>query len=185
MSFYRLGGGHPERGRGLPSSAEEGYSALCLSLAASLIVVTRDEVHALFKGLTPDAAATVPDDEQVSPDEEARDAELEVGETASTNLNEEIRLMRKRIDEDEVEMSYLHRATGEMIFSGTVSAAKGLQFEYIDPYYWQISIDGATTSRSAVERMVENEFLMRVDVEERRIFFKTREPLAEPNEGQP
>jgi hypothetical protein len=52
MSYYRIGNGFEERGRGLPSPAEEGYSALCLSFAATLLVSTRDEMLRLFDGLS-------------------------------------------------------------------------------------------------------------------------------------
>jgi len=51
LSFYRIGADHPERGRGLPSPIEESYSGLCLSLAATLIVQSRDGLHEIFNGL--------------------------------------------------------------------------------------------------------------------------------------
>lgn len=46
MSFFRIG---EERGRGLPTPVEEGYTSICLSLAATFLVSTRDELHSLFK----------------------------------------------------------------------------------------------------------------------------------------
>ncbi len=49
MSYYRMG--QQERGRGLPSPVESGYTSICLSLAASLLLSTRDDVTALFAGL--------------------------------------------------------------------------------------------------------------------------------------
>ena len=51
MSYYRMG--MQERGRGLPSPIEEGYTTICLSLASALLTATRDEVHELFRGLPP------------------------------------------------------------------------------------------------------------------------------------
>ncbi|MCK1670412.1 DUF5677 domain-containing protein [Bradyrhizobium sp. 150] len=54
MSFYRMGGDYPERGRGLPSEVEESYAALCLSFAATLLTGARDELHELFVGLSAD-----------------------------------------------------------------------------------------------------------------------------------
>jgi len=51
MSYYRMG--MQERGRGLPSPIEEGYTTICLSLASTLLTATRDEVHELFQGLPP------------------------------------------------------------------------------------------------------------------------------------
>lgn len=56
MSFYRMGGDNPERGRGLPSEIEEGYTSLCLSFALTLLVGARDELHQLFNGLQVDTA---------------------------------------------------------------------------------------------------------------------------------
>ncbi len=50
MSYFRMG--EQERGRGVPSPVEEGYTSICLSCAASLLASTRDEVHNLFKGST-------------------------------------------------------------------------------------------------------------------------------------
>jgi hypothetical protein len=35
MSYFRMGGDNEERGRGLPSPIEEGYTSLCLSMAAT------------------------------------------------------------------------------------------------------------------------------------------------------
>ena len=51
MSYYRMG--MQERGRGLPSPIEEGYTTICLSFASALLTATRDEVHELFRRLPP------------------------------------------------------------------------------------------------------------------------------------
>ena len=51
MSYYRMG--MQERGRGLPSPIEEGYTTICLSLASALLTAARDEVHELFRVLPP------------------------------------------------------------------------------------------------------------------------------------
>lgn len=47
MSFYRMG--DQERGRGVHSEVEEGYTSLCLSFCVSLLVKSRDEIKRLFK----------------------------------------------------------------------------------------------------------------------------------------
>ena len=49
MSYFRMG--EQERGRGVPSPVEEGYTSICLSCAASLLAGTRDDIHDLFKGI--------------------------------------------------------------------------------------------------------------------------------------
>lgn len=49
MSFYRIG--EQERGRGIYSDTEEGYTSLCLSFIVSMLVKSRDEMKEKFKGL--------------------------------------------------------------------------------------------------------------------------------------
>ena len=48
MSYYRMGHNEIDRGRGLPSPVEEQYTALCLSLASTLLTGARDELQTLF-----------------------------------------------------------------------------------------------------------------------------------------
>lgn len=49
MAFYRMG--QQERGRGVHSDTEEGYTSLCLSFVTSLLVRSRDEMNEKFKGV--------------------------------------------------------------------------------------------------------------------------------------
>ena len=49
MSYYRMG--DQERGRGLPSPVERGYTSICHSLAGTLLVSTRDDFEAVFETL--------------------------------------------------------------------------------------------------------------------------------------
>jgi hypothetical protein len=46
MAYYRMG--EQDRGRGVYSSSEEGFTTLCLSFAISLLVASRDEMQELF-----------------------------------------------------------------------------------------------------------------------------------------
>lgn len=48
MSFYRIA--EDGRGRGVPNVTEEGYTSLCLTLASTLLVTSRDEFLTLFGG---------------------------------------------------------------------------------------------------------------------------------------
>ena len=48
MSFYRMDDG---RGRGLPHPVEEGYTAMCLTLASALLTASRDDLRELFKDI--------------------------------------------------------------------------------------------------------------------------------------
>jgi hypothetical protein len=49
MSYYRMA--DQNRGRGIPSPVEEGYTTICHSFAVTLLTATRDEVHLIFKDL--------------------------------------------------------------------------------------------------------------------------------------
>ena len=172
MSFYRLGGDNPERGRGLPSPAEEGYSSLCLSLAATLTVRTRDDVHNLFEGLgsaKDDAAPGTSVEEQVSNDL------LEIGEEDSVDTSEEMRVVRRRISKDLVAVSYVHISTGAIVFEGEASISGDVMFNNFDPYFWTVLIDNRPGTVPQVERMLDGDFMMRLDPDTRRILFKTRD----------
>lgn len=46
LSYYRMG--EQNRGRGVHSESEEGYTSLCISFALTLLVATRDEMKTLF-----------------------------------------------------------------------------------------------------------------------------------------
>jgi hypothetical protein len=48
MSFYR--NGEQNRGRGVHSESEEGFTSLCISFAVSLLVGARDEMKEIFSG---------------------------------------------------------------------------------------------------------------------------------------
>lgn len=47
MSFYRMA--EQNRGRGVHSESEEGYTSLCITFAVSLLAAARDEMKVLFK----------------------------------------------------------------------------------------------------------------------------------------
>jgi len=49
MSYFRMA--EENRGRGLPSPAEESSTTICLSLASVLMTATRDEMYEIFKGI--------------------------------------------------------------------------------------------------------------------------------------
>lgn len=55
MSYYRMA--EQERGRGLPSPVERGYTSICLSLASVLLTGTRDDLKELFKDVPLDNKA--------------------------------------------------------------------------------------------------------------------------------
>jgi hypothetical protein len=54
LSFYRIQ--EDGRGRGLHTTAEEGYTSLCLSFSMTLLVGARDEIEAMFTPVLEEAA---------------------------------------------------------------------------------------------------------------------------------
>ena len=170
MSFYRISGETGERGRGLPSPAEQGYSSLCLSLAATLAVHTRDEFEKLFKDLAPAEDAPEP-----AADIDPADANfLPVGGEDEVDIDSGLRFIRKRVSEDLLSVSYFHVPSGALVFEGEMSDT-GLMFNSFDPYFWRVFINEAPATHPQVEAMLDGEFLMRLDLPTRRILFKTRD----------
>ena len=157
MSFYRIGGDFPERGRGLPSFAEEGYSSLCLSLAASMLVGTRDDVHVLFEGLS----RPYPVMTQESPvDTAASEDILDIGQEVSIDLSDDIRLTRRRVSENTVIVAYVDIPTETVVFEGEQTISGELQFNSFDPYFWTILIDDRPGTIRELEKVIDGKFLM-------------------------
>lgn len=170
MSFYRIAGDTQERGRGLPSPIEQHYSSLCLALAATLTVQTRDEFQTLFAGLTP--AENAP---PLEAGDEPDDGELlAVGTEDGFEIDEELRLTRKRVSDDLLLVSYFHMPSGALVFEGEISET-GLMFNSFDPYFWRVFINEMPVTHPQVEAMLNGDFLMRLDLPTRRILFKTRD----------
>lgn len=168
MSFYRLGGDYPERGRGLPSEAEEGYSSLCLTLSATLLVATRDEVHELFEGLK------LPGDPSV----EARDGapeppSLAVGEERSHELSDEITMRFRRAEEDVYITTLIHRPSGAEVLERADREEGGAEILYFDPYFWTTSLDGGPATEAELEKAISDHHAFRIDPEKREIHFKS------------
>lgn len=169
MSFYRISGETGGRGRGLPSPAEQGYSSLCLSLAATLIVHTRDEFEKLFEGLPRAEAAP-----EAAADVAPIYAELlQVGSEDEVDIDSELRLIRKCVSEELLRVYYFHVPSEALVFEGEISST-GLTFNSFDPYFWRVFINETPATHPQVEALLDGDFLMRLDVPTRRILFKTR-----------
>jgi len=168
MSFYRIGGDNPDRGRGLPSAPEEGYSALCLSLSASLLVKTRDELHRLFEGLT------APSVERVPPVEEnLLDPGLTIGYEHVFEASEDILLRSRRIDENTLSTIYIHRPSGAEVLRRVDLADGGVKLQSLDPFFWTFSLNGGPVTEGALDEAMAGLHAHRIDHHRREILFKS------------
>lgn len=168
MSFYRIGGDYPERGRGLPSEPEEGYSSLCLSLSATLLVRTRDEIHALFEPLEVPDACPFP-----SPAEPETPPAMEIGEAQLVDATDEIQLRIRRTDERLYTTTYIHRPAGAEVLERSDDEDGTTQLLFFDPYFWTVFLDGGPATEGALEQAIENRHAHRIDHLNREIHFKT------------
>jgi hypothetical protein len=171
MSFYRIGEGAEERGRGLPSATEEGYTCLFLSLSMSLLVGARDELHALFRGLLPEkpgqsAAAPVFDIEESA-------QQLEVGETIVFPDQGAIRIEATRESETTLSIVFIDIGSGEQVLRRRESEDEGQSLEWFDPLFWRLTINDKPATNAVFEKMQELPFAFRVDFEAREILFKS------------
>ncbi|WP_271025219.1 DUF5677 domain-containing protein [Rhizobium sp. RCAM05973] len=171
MSFYRMGNGNSERGRGLPSPVEERYSSLFLSLAANMLVATRDEVHELFADVEKPATEPPMTEHAV---EEVKDA-VAVGETVSMEVTDQITILITRTTENTVDLAYICRADGQIVLERTSTEDEGGELKSFDPFFWTISVNGTAATEKALETAIASRHLFKVDHVERKLTFKTDE----------
>lgn len=170
MSFYRLGGDNPERGRGLPSPVEDSYSSLCLSLASTLFVSTRDELHQLFEGLRQPIEESVVADEVTQ--QQVQEG-LQVGQSAPFDATEDIQMVFTRTAEDIVDIVYVHRPTGEVVLERSDSEEGRAELKWFEPVFWNVSLNGKPATEQALIKALEGPHAFRVDHIEHAIIFKT------------
>ncbi len=174
MSFYRMG--TPEgdgRGRGLPTPVEENYTCLCLSLAASLLVRTRDEVHALFKDCVrvPEAV----DDAKVESDIESVErlpVAMEVGASVDLVKTDRIRIEAKRVSDNAFDVSYFHEPTGEEVLRRSISESSGSALHSFDSAYWTVLVNGDVATRRMVEGIERKRIAFKIEVDARTLHIK-------------
>ncbi len=169
MSFYRIGGDNTERGRGLPSRVEDSYSSVCLSLATTLLVRTRDELHQLFEGFR-------------RPIEESTESEvaehqiqngLQIGQSESFHATDDIQLVFTRTAEDNFDVVYVYRPTGEVVLERSDSEENGAELKWFEPVFWKVSLNGTPVTEQALIKALEEPHVFRVDHIEHTIVFKT------------
>lgn len=169
MSFYRMGQHGDDRGRGLPSPSEENYSALCLSLTATLIVATRDDIHLLFKGCEQEKAVSEPDVEELI----INSPGLAIGECHVQEASETLSMRFAHISEGLYSTTLIYRPTGDEILEREDSQASGADLKYFDPYFWSVELNGQSATEKALEQALCCPHASRVDYSSRKILFKT------------
>lgn len=175
MSFYRMGGDNPDRGRGLPSPVEENYSALCMSLAATLLAASRDEFEEMFADHRPA--------EPISPvplPEEPEAPALAVGEEVTIDASPDIAFRWRRTAEDVLSTTYLHRATGEAVLERADHDDGTVELSWADPVFWTFTVDGQPATEASLDRATSGPHAHRIDHNGRRILIKTPGADVEP-----
>lgn len=177
MSFFRIG---EERGRGLPTPVEEGYTSICLSLASTLLVSTRDEVHSLFRDFKARADDII--------ERENREAQMAlsvleaktkavaaegmtVGETKVLLFTEVMIIEATLVQENTVEVRYRDTKSGEVVLQSTESE-KGTYLDLYDLYYWTFMLNGEHVTNNQMSFMDANNFAFKVDPYTRTLHFK-------------
>jgi len=171
MSFYRIGEGAEERGRGLPSATEESYTCLFLSFSMSLLVGARDELHELFRGLIPKK----PRESTTAPvlDIEESGQKLQIGETVVLPNQGAIQIEVTRESDTALSIVFIDIDSGEHVLRRRDSEDEGQSLEWFDPLFWRLIINDKPATSAAFDKLQELPFAFRVDFEAREILFKS------------
>lgn len=174
MSFYRMGDSDADRGRGLPSLIEENYTSLCLSLACSLLVETRDEVHALFEGLAEQKEQPDPQLAEIHISEVlTQPGKFAVGEVAEIFQSKDIRVEARRVNDDELEITYFHLPSNDIVLRRS-QGELGVYLQDIDPFYWSVEVDGKAATEAMIEDVGSGQYAFKVDHINRKLGFKIK-----------
>jgi hypothetical protein len=167
MSFYRIGGDNPDRGRGLPSPPEEDYSALCLSTSATLLVASRDEFQAMFAEHKP----SVPAEPETA--QEPEPPALVSGEEAIHDVSDDIAIRWRRSAEDVLATTYIYRGTGDAVLERIDHENGDVDLVWADPVFWTFTVNGGPATEALLERAIAGQHAHRVDHVRREILIKT------------
>lgn len=177
MSFYRIG---EERGRGLPTPVEENHTSMCLSLASTFLVSTRDEVHSLFRDFKARSDEII--------ERESREAQealsnleaktkaaasdgMKVGETKVLLSTEFMTIEVTLIQENTVEVRYLDTKSGAVVLQSTESE-NGIFLDLYDLYYWTFMLNGERVTNDQMSFIDGNDFAFKADPHTRTLHFK-------------
>jgi hypothetical protein len=170
-----MGGNNDDRGRGLPSPIEENYTSLCLSLACSLLVHTRDELHVLFKGLAKpkEAQFNSQEIEETIMKVSNQPDQFPAGSVIEIFRSEEVRIEVKRVDFENIEIGYYHASSNALVLT-RYAGEGGFALADIDPFFWTLEVDGLPPTEEMMEQLGETRYAFKVDHLNRKIAFKTR-----------
>lgn len=177
MSFFRIG---EERGRGLPTPVEEGYTSICLSLASTFLVNTRDEVHTLFRDFKERADEIIDRENREAKEALAiletnkKAAALEgmmVGETKVLLSTEAMTIEAMLVQENTVEVRYRETKSGAVVLQSTESE-NGTYLDLFDLYYWTFMLNGERVTNDQMSFMDGNDFAFKADPQTSTLHFK-------------
>jgi hypothetical protein len=171
MSFYRMGRNGDGRGRGLPSPSEENYSMLCLSMSATLLVATRDDVHELFGPYKKASPPPEPDVSELTDNPPV----LAIGEERFHDVSDTLTVRFKRTGETAYTTTFIYRPAGNDVLERTDSEAGSTELKYFDPYFWIVKLNGGPATDEALERALAGPHAFRIDYPSRELLFKTTE----------
>ena len=191
MSFYRIG---EERGRGLPTEAESGYTAMCLELTASLVASCHAEIEVLFKDSmdeheTAVKAASVP---EVLPGSTEMAQGIAAGEVKRVYESERLRIDAVGMTDDEAALIFFEPSMGEKVLRSIVTA-ESESIAFVDPVYWNIDVNDEPVTDRLLDELVKSNHLFKIDLVAKRLRFKVsvealrraRETLAESIKTEP
>ena len=177
MSFFRIG---EERGTGLPTPVEEGYTSICLSLASTFLVNTRDEVHSLFRDFKARADEIIERENQKAQEalavlevktKAAASEGMRVGETKVLLSTEAMTIEATLVQENTVEVRYRDTKSGSVVLQSTESE-KGTYLDLYDLYYWTFMLNGERATNDQMIFMDGNDFAFKADPHTRTLHFK-------------
>lgn len=169
MSFYRIGQDGDDRGRGLPSPSEENYSALCLSMTATLLVATRDNVHGLFESLKTTSQRPEPDVSELTDNRPA----LAIGEEHLHEASDTLAMRFKRTGKMVYTTTFIYRPTGDEILERDDSDERGAELKYFDPHFWSVKLNGGPATEKTLEQALAGPYAFRTEYSTREILFNT------------
>lgn len=178
MSFYRMEGDGP--GRGLPNPVEENYSALCMSLATSLLVRSRDEFCAMFieHRQSPEPTAQV--------DETPKFPDLAIGEEKVVAVSDQLAFRWRQTADDQLETTYIDSMSGDAVLERVDHENGDVDLVWADPVYWTFIVNGGPATEASIEQALALPHAHRIDHVRRQILFKTAETYSsEATEDEP
>jgi hypothetical protein len=192
MSFYRVG---EERGRGLPTPAESGYTAMCLELAASLVAACHAELEGLFHDalvLRELSRETGFETHQVEPQTDALVAGIGKGEVRTVHDDQHMRIDAVGRPNGEVSLVYFEPLMREKVLR-MQATPEGEHIAFVDPVYWIIDVNDEPVTDRLLDELIQADHAYSVDLARRRLRFKVpiealrqaREAMAESIKSEP